>query len=316
MSSPLHHYTDSHLDATDTPGGRLRHAGSNSRSSASPKKGSGFSEKEVKYFKKMFDLFDTDHSGAIGFYEMKNMCRHLGVELSDDKLKQSMEDIDENGSGEMEFEEFLMWLADIGSGKSPSTSVLDGTNGSTSSDGVSDQWALLKSKIRAQGAKPLSNRQIEEFREVFNHFDTDGSGTIDTEELLVVFEAMGQTDVTDEEIQELMATVDDDRSGEIDFDEFLLLMCTGYNKSQSGSGIDGEEADSVEEMLLNAFHSKDPTRCGLISTEGLKEVMKAFTKDEITDAELDEIASLVEKDRGDGFIEYMRWDGLWEACHE
>jgi CRP-like cAMP-binding protein len=50
----------------------------------------------------------------------------------------------------------------------------------------------------------------------FNHFDVDGSGTIDTDE---VRQAMAQQgiEMTQEEVDELFASVDDDGSGEIDF---------------------------------------------------------------------------------------------------
>ena len=242
-----------------------------------------FSESEIKYFKKMFDLFDTDKSGAIGFYEMKNLSKHLGVQLSDELLEKSMRAIDENGTSELEFDEFLHWLSNVNSSKS-------------------DEFAVLKSKIRAQGARPLTNAQIEQLREVFIHFDADGSGTIDVDELGNVFESMGQT-LSQQELESLMKQADDDGSGEIDFDEFLMLMCTSFGATHS---FDGD--------LLAAFRKFDPDQCGMISLDDLRLMIRHLVGSEaLSETELDEIVN-VAHERGDGFVEYLKWDALWDAC--
>ena len=102
-----------------------------------------FNAKERAYFKKMFDLFDTDKSGAIGFFEMKNLSKHLGVELADDALKKSINAIDVNGNGELDFDEFLQWLK-------------------SAQNSGDDEFASLKAKIRAQGSRNLTNKQIEQ----------------------------------------------------------------------------------------------------------------------------------------------------------
>lgn len=242
-----------------------------------------FSETEIKYFRKMFDLFDTDKSGSIGFYEMKNLSKHLGVQLSDELLEKSIRLIDENGNNELEFDEFLNWLSNVNSSKS-------------------DEFAVLKSKIRAQGARPLTNGQIEQLRDVFLHFDADGSGTIDVDELGSVFESMGQT-LSQQELETLMKQADDDGSGEIDFEEFLMLMCTSFGATHS---FDGD--------LLAAFRTFDPEQSGMISLDDLKAMIRQLVGLEaMEDGELADIVN-VAHERGDGYIEYLKWDALWDAC--
>ena len=240
-----------------------------------------FKDEELRYFKKMFDMFDTDKSGAIGFFEMKNLTKHLGVELSDEDLRKSMAQIDENGNGDLEFEEFVQWLSEA------------------SAHG--DEFAMLKSRIRAQGTRPLSNEQIDQLRDVFKHFDSDGSGSIDVDELGLVFEAMGQT-LTKEELKALMDQVDDDGSGEMEFDEFLLLMCSNFGSSSA-----------FDQELLEGFQRYDPMKTGMIKTEELEELVKHLVGPNLTAEELKEVVDVAHV-RGDGFVEYMKWDSLWDAC--
>lgn len=245
-----------------------------------------FAENETKYFKKMFDMFDTDHSGAIGFFEMKNLTRHLGVQLSDDALRSSIRAVDSNGNGELEFTEFLQWLSNV----------------NDNVDGCGDEFAVLKSKIRAQGARPLSSNQIEQFRQVFKHFDVDGSGTIDVEELGNVFEAMGQH-LSHEELQSVLQQADEDGSGEIDFDEFLMLMCCSFGAEKS-----------FESDLMEAFRRYDTDSDGLISTRELRQLVHELVGDTMSAAEVEEVVEVAALDRGDGTIDYMKWESLWDAC--
>lgn len=245
-------------------------------------KTAAFSDKELRYFRKMFDMFDADHSGAIGFFEMKNLTKHLGVEMTDAALRASMEAIDENGNGDLEFEEFVQWL-----GRASETA---------------DEFAILKSKIRAQGTRPLSNAQIDQLREVFRHFDADGSGSIDVNELGAVFQAMGQT-LSQEELESLMKQADDDGSGEMEFEEFLLLMCSNFGSPHS---FDNE--------LLEAFHKYDPLKTGVVSCEHLGLLVRELVGHQLSEEELREVVDVAASLRGDGYVEYMRWDALWDAC--
>eukprot|EP00760_Papus_ankaliazontas_P032947 PhM_4_TR6096/c0_g1_i1/m.107086/K02183/CALM; calmodulin len=241
-----------------------------------------FSEKEQAYFKKMFDLFDTDKSGAIGFFEMKNLSKHLGVELPDDALHASIAKIDVDGNGELDFDEFLHWLH-------------------SAQNSGDDEFASLKAKIRAQGSRNLTNSQIEQLKEVFNHFDTDHSGSIDIDELGKVFDAMGQS-LSKEELGQLIAQVDDDGSGEIEFQEFMLLMCSNFGNQRT-----------FDQEMLEEFQRRDPSLTGILTKAELKDMIKELCGSYLSDAEVDEILTSAD-DRGDGTIEYMKWEALWEAC--
>jgi hypothetical protein len=69
----------------------------------------------------------------------------------------------------------------------------------------------------------LSEEEIEEIREAFNLFDTDGSGTIDPKELKAAMQSLG-FEAKNQTIYQMIADIDKDGNGAIDFDEFLDMM--------------------------------------------------------------------------------------------
>lgn len=53
-----------------------------------------------------FAVFDTDGSGSIDRKELKRLMKKLGQTLTEGELDAMMEEVDENGDGEISFEEF------------------------------------------------------------------------------------------------------------------------------------------------------------------------------------------------------------------
>jgi Ca2+-binding EF-hand superfamily protein len=53
-----------------------------------------------------FAVFDTDGSGAIDRKELKRLMKKLGQALSEAEIDAMMNEVDENGDGEISFEEF------------------------------------------------------------------------------------------------------------------------------------------------------------------------------------------------------------------
>lgn len=60
--------------------------------------------------KQAFDLFDTDGSGAIDEKELRDAMKALGFESRRDEVKLLIEQVDKDGSGMIEFEEFLVMM--------------------------------------------------------------------------------------------------------------------------------------------------------------------------------------------------------------
>lgn len=67
----------------------------------------GFSIAEVKQFKLVFDRFDDNNNGEVEVLELADVLRYLGRTVKLDELQVLISQVDFNGSGALEFEEFL-----------------------------------------------------------------------------------------------------------------------------------------------------------------------------------------------------------------
>eukprot|EP00930_Biecheleria_cincta_P043005 TRINITY_DN29583_c0_g1_i1.p1 TRINITY_DN29583_c0_g1~~TRINITY_DN29583_c0_g1_i1.p1 ORF type:complete len:148 (-),score=58.92 TRINITY_DN29583_c0_g1_i1:253-696(-) len=71
----------------------------------------GFTAEEVAEFKEAFSVFDKDRSGSIDKNELGAVLKNLGQVLSEKELKQTLDEIDLDGNGEVDFDEFVALMA-------------------------------------------------------------------------------------------------------------------------------------------------------------------------------------------------------------
>ncbi|KAH7488508.1 hypothetical protein PRIC1_007377 [Phytophthora ramorum] len=135
--------------------------------------------------------------------------------------------------------------------------------------------------------KVLDEEDLEEIKEAFHLFDTDGSGSIDVRELKAAMRALG-FQVKKAEIRQMIADIDKDESGTINQDEFIEMM-TGKMNSR----------DSREE-IMKIFQLFDDDNTGKISFRNLKRVC-AELGESLTDEEMQEMIDEADRD-GDGLI--------------
>ena len=107
----------------------------------------------------------------------------------------------------------------------------------------------------------LTEEQKQEIREAFDLFDTDGSGTIDSEEFLQMMTAkMGERD-SREEIMKAFRLFDDDETGKISFKNLKRVA------KELGENMTDEE---LQEMIDEADRDGD----GEINEEEFLRIMK------------------------------------------
>ncbi|KAL5659417.1 hypothetical protein ACJX0J_032580, partial [Zea mays] len=75
----------------------------------------GLTQQRRQEIKEAFDLFDTDNSGTIDAKELNVAMRALGFEMTEEQIRQMIADVDKDGSGAIDYEEFEhMMTAKIG----------------------------------------------------------------------------------------------------------------------------------------------------------------------------------------------------------
>ena len=96
---------------------------------------------------------------------------------------------------------------------------------------------MMQGRRKPETKKPkFSDEQIEEIREAFNLFDTDGSGAIDYKELRAAMKALG-FETKKEDMQKIISEIDADGSGEIEFPEFMEMMTGKMGEVDSDAEI-------------------------------------------------------------------------------
>jgi len=115
--------------------------------------------------------------------------KSLGHEASTKVIEEIIKGVDKDGSGEIDFGEFVALMVDQEKEKQSTT----------------------------------SSRKEEELRKAFNKFDSDHSGYITHDELKLAMKIMGE-DLSEEEIKQMMEEADTDGDGRVDFAEFCKMM--------------------------------------------------------------------------------------------
>jgi centrin-1 len=154
--------------------------------------------------------------------------------------------------------------------------------------------AMSPAPRRGAGGKNVKTRSgldeeaMEEIKEAFNLFDTEGKGNIDVRELKAAFRALG-FQVKKAEIRQMFIDMDKDlSSATVTYDEFVEMVTPRM-----------QNRDSREE-IMKVFALFDDDNTGAISFKNLKRVATELGEN-LTDEELQEMVDEADRD-GDGVI--------------
>ncbi|OQV17184.1 Troponin C [Hypsibius exemplaris] len=151
--------------------------------------GEELTEEQKVAFKKAFNMFDKEKQGFIHTRQIGSLLRTMGQAFEDKDLRELIAEVDTDGSGEIEFDEFL----------------------------------VLVSRFVVEGDKA---KMEQELRDAFRLYDKQGNGYINVSDLREILRAL-EDKITEEELDEMIAEIDTDGSGTVDFDEFMEMMTAG-----------------------------------------------------------------------------------------
>ena len=157
---------------------------------------------EIKCLKNCFDLFDSKKQTFLSADDLDEILRAMGFRPSAEELKAILEEIDEDGSGEIEFAEFCQLCAKF---------LVEDPDIET-----------LKRELKA------AFRLLYFFIFIFNFlfsriYDKNGEGFITMDTLRGLISELLQP-LTQEELDGIIDELDEDGSGTMDFDEFCEMM--------------------------------------------------------------------------------------------
>ncbi|RMZ96257.1 calmodulin-beta-like isoform X1 [Brachionus plicatilis] len=145
----------------------------------------GFNEEQIGIFEDTFQIFDKDCDGFITLCEIRTVMNSLGFYPGDELIRKSIQDVDYDNSGTVDFEEFIGMMA-----------------------------KFRKSK----------QEMDDELREIFKIFDRNQDGFIDSTELKDVLNRLGEN-ITDEEVMEMIKEADVDGDKMVSYNEFRSILC-------------------------------------------------------------------------------------------
>jgi len=146
---------------------------------------SDLDKEQIAILKKAFDTF-AQGKEFITPDMVASILRMMGTAFTEETLKETIAEIDEDGSGQIEFEEFTILAA---------------------------KFIIEEDDEDVQ----------KELREAFRLYDKEGAGYITTAILKQILHEIDDT-ISDADLEGMINEIDEDGSGTVDFDEFMEMM--------------------------------------------------------------------------------------------
>ncbi len=172
----------------------------------------GLTEAEIEEVREAFNLFDVDDSGRIDPRELKEAMISLGYTNNNAVISDMIADLDKDGAGDIDFDEFLnIFTLQIGAG--------DGSGGGQSR---------------------------EDIAKIFNLFDVEKTGYISLNQLKRVARELGET-MSDAELLEMIERASSRDDGLVSLDDFcnILSKANEFGLDGGSAGVATTSASNV-----------------------------------------------------------------------
>nr|XP_028602731.1 calmodulin-like protein 1 isoform X2 [Podarcis muralis] len=290
-------------------------------------------EEQLTEYKEAFSLFDKDGDGAITTKELGTVMRSLGHNPTEAELQSMIDQVDANGSGTVDFAEFLSLMAKQSKDSDSEEEIREAFRVFDKDGNGYISTAELRHVLTNLGEK-LTDEEVDE---MIKEADVDGDGRVNYEDSCnptsVIFvrskeEAMAEH-LSEEQIaefKEAFLIFDKDGDGAITTKELGTVMRSlGQNPTEAelkemidkldadGNGtVDFPEFLSLmarkiqnsdgEEEIRNAFRVFDKDGNGYVSAAELRHIMTKLGE-KLTDEEVEDMIKEADVD-GDGQVNY------------
>lgn len=133
---------------------------------------------------RIFMQFDADNSGSVSKNQIVKMFKACEMEIDEDEAEDLMNQIDADGGGQLQQDEFIEFLK------------------------------FQDERIQYS---------VEECRRMFNYFAHDKDGFIGFEQMKTMFISLGEK-VSDSDISKMIIVADKNKDGKLDFTEFCKVI--------------------------------------------------------------------------------------------
>ncbi|APA11671.1 hypothetical protein sscle_08g064410 [Sclerotinia sclerotiorum 1980 UF-70] len=174
------------------------------------------SDEEIAIFKEAFDSYDTDKGGNITVEEFGHVMKESGKDISEEELAQIIKEVDIDGDGTINFDEFIaMMTGRTRQKKEDLKSIEDDLRAESAPIPVASEEDI-------NFGESFDEDPEEEWKSAWKEFDHSLNGSITAAQLRQIFGNLGES-ITDSEIDnDIMKSVD--AEDKISYREFVEFM--------------------------------------------------------------------------------------------
>jgi Ca2+-binding EF-hand superfamily protein len=136
-------------------------------------------ERKLEY-KEAFDMLDKGKDGKITLLELANVMRSLNMDPTEEELKEMIDEVDLDGNGEIDFEEFVTLM----NRRSKETDTEEVIINAFKVFDIEGNGLLSITDMRHIMINMTENVNEDELDEILINADTDGDGFVKYEEFI------------------------------------------------------------------------------------------------------------------------------------
>ena len=216
----------------------------------------------------VFDTMDVDGNSTLDRSEISELGEAImGESMTEEQLDAAMAVMDADGSGEVDFDEFLTWWTETV--KRDEELPPTAQNVSLEPDQASSGWESSvfgkffggrrggANKARPPPVKlPPAQHSDDVVRRLFDKMDADGSGGLDRGEVANLAKTLGAEVESEADLDAAMALMDADGNGCVDYEEFKAW----YQQFVSEQVDAASQADAMQSGMRKFITTLSPKK--------------------------------------------------------